>query len=227
TVIFDKTGTLTLPEPRVDNAATIAPDLLECAARLALSSRHPLATAVAHEARQRSPYDGAIEEAGQGVRAMIDGAEARLGSAAFCGLAEHDRAEPGTSTIAFSHAGRTAILRVHQTFRPDAVEAIATLRERGLDLVILSADRPHAVAPIAARPVTTDWRGALKPAEEIHAIEALKAQGRRVLMVGDGLNDAPALAAAHVSLSPISAADITQAHADAVFVGERLAPVCD
>ena len=227
TVIFDKTGTLTLPEPRVDNATTIAPNLLECAARLALSSRHPLATAVAHKARQRSPYDGAIEEAGQGVRAMIDGAEARLGSAAFCGLAEHDRAEPGTSTIAFSHGGRTAILRVHQTFRPDAVEAIATLRERGLDLVILSGDRPHAVAPIAARLGITDWRGALKPAEKIAAIEALKAQGRRVLMVGDGLNDAPALAAAHVSLSPITAADITQAHADAVFLGERLAPVRD
>ena len=81
TVVFDKTGTLTLPEPRVDNAADLDPDLLEKAARLALSSRHPLAAAVAREARDRTPYEGAIEEPGQGVRAMIDGEEARLGSA--------------------------------------------------------------------------------------------------------------------------------------------------
>src|SRR5205085_9978012 len=151
TVIFDKTGTLTLPEPRVDNAATIAPDLLECAARLALSSRHPLAAAVAREARQRTPYDGAIEEAGQGVRAIIDGAEARLGSAAFCGIPEHDGAELGASTIAFSHAGQLAVLRVRQALRPDAVETVASLRARKLNLVILSGDRADAVGPIAAR----------------------------------------------------------------------------
>ena len=88
TVVFDKTGTLTLPEPRVVNAADLDPDLLERAARLALSSRHPLAAAVAREARDRAPFDGAIEEPGQGVRAMIDGAEARLGSRAFCGVAD-------------------------------------------------------------------------------------------------------------------------------------------
>ena len=76
-----------------------------------------------------------------------------------------------------------------------------------------------------ARSASRTGTAALKPAEKIAAIEQLKAHGRRVLMVGDGLNDAPALAAAHVSLSPISAADLTQAQADAVFLGERLAPV--
>jgi len=106
-------------------------------------------------------------------------------------------------------------------------ETVAALRARGLDLVILSGDRPEAVRPIAARLGISDWRGGLKPAEKIAAIEALKREGRHVLMVGDGLNDAPALAAAHVSLSPISAADITQAQADAVFLGERLGPVVD
>ena len=83
TVIFDKTGTLTLPDPEVD-AASIDPAMLERAARLALSSRHPLAVALARRARERTPYPGAIEEPGQGVRAVIDGQPARLGSAGFC-----------------------------------------------------------------------------------------------------------------------------------------------
>src|SRR5262245_42176028 len=80
TVVFDKTGTLTLPEPRVVNAARLCPDLLQKAARLALSSRHPLAVALSREAAARTPFDGAIEHPGQGVRALIDGVEARLGS---------------------------------------------------------------------------------------------------------------------------------------------------
>ena len=90
TVVFDKTGTLTLPEPRVANAASVGPELMELAARLALSSRHPLAIAVAREARERVPFEGAVEEPGQGVRALIDGCEARLGSAAFCGIGSSD-----------------------------------------------------------------------------------------------------------------------------------------
>lgn len=229
TVIFDKTGTLTLPEPRVDNATDLDPGLLEAAARLALSSRHPLAAALAREARERVPYAGAVEEPGQGVRAVIDGVEARLGSPAFCGVAGpaggSPQPQPGTSHIAFSHGGRGAILAVRQTLRSDAAQITRSLAEHGLDLHILSGDRPAAVAPVAARLGISQWRGGLNPAQKIAAIEALQAQGRCVLMVGDGLNDAPALAAAHVSLSPISAAHITQAHADAVFLGERLEPV--
>jgi Cu2+-exporting ATPase len=101
------------------------------------------------------------------------------------------------------------------------------LRQRGFDCRILSGDRPEAVAPIAATLGIDLWRGGCTPADKIDAIEDLKAEGRKVLMVGDGLNDAPALAAAHVSLSPISAADLTQAQADAVFLGDRLKPVQD
>jgi len=227
TVVFDKTGTLTLPEPRVANAADIDPGVLQLAARLGLSSRHPLAAAVAKEAQQHVPFEGAVEEPGQGVRAMIDGAEARLGSPAFCGVTAADPVEAGTSVIAFSRAGHGVVLQVRQALRQDAAETARALRAFGLELMILSGDRGEAVAPIAAALGIAQWQGALKPAEKIAAIDALKAAGRRVLMVGDGLNDAPALAAAHVSLSPISAADITQAQADAVFLGERLAPVRD
>ena len=228
TVVFDKTGTLTLPEPRVANADAIAPDLLEHAARLALASRHPLAVAVAREAQDRRPIDGASEEPGQGVRAVIDGVEARLGSPAFCGIADLvELDEVGTSIICFTQGGRRAVLAVRQQLRPDAATTVRALATLGLETHILSGDRPAAVAPIAQALGVAQWRGGMKPAEKISAIAALAASGRRVLMVGDGINDAPALAAAHVSLSPISAADIAQAQADAVFLGDRLAPVLD
>jgi Cu2+-exporting ATPase len=257
TVIFDKTGTLTLPERRVVNAADIGPALAQAAARLALSSRHPLAVALSCEATSRTPFDGAAEEPGQGVYVMIDGVEARLGSASFCNalpptplvpakagtrslkansrelgsrgpaFAGANGEEAGVSYIHFSYGARTAAFAIAQRLRPDAVETVQALRDLGLDLHILSGDRAEAVRPVAEMLGIPQWLGGLNPAQKIAHIEALKAQGRRVLMVGDGLNDAPALASAHVSLSPISAADVTQAQADAVFLGERLASVWD
>ena len=227
TIIFDKTGTLTLPDLTVDGAA-IDPGLLERAARLALSSHHPLAAALARRARERIPYPGAVEEPGRGVRAAIDGEEARLGSTIFCGIAETSPAsarDRDASCIAFAHAGRTAVVPIRQSLRPDAIAVTQALSARGFDLMVLSGDRPEAVAPVAERLGLKQWRAALTPAEKIACIGLLKSQGRLILMVGDGLNDAPALAAAHASLSPITAAHLAQAHADAVFLGDHLAPV--
>ena len=226
TIVFDKTGTLTLPEPCIVNSEGVDPALLEMAARLALSSRHPLALTLAKAAKGRAPYEGVTEEPGQGISVMIGGETARLGSAAFCGL-EAIEGAADASAIAFAYAGRSAIFLIRQALRPDAVSAVAALRARGFDIQVLSGDRPEAVAPVAAALGIRQGLGGLKPAEKIAIIEALKAQGRRVLMVGDGINDAPALAAAHVSLSPITAADLTQGQADAVFLGDRLMPVVE
>ena len=225
TLIFDKTGTLTLPEPRVENVAAFAPELLEHAARLALSSRHPLAQALAREARTRTPFPGAVEEPGQGVRALIDGSEARLGSAMFCGAADAPELEADVSSIVFTYGGKRAMFAIRQRLRSGAIAVVQVLAASGLDVHILSGDRAAAVEPVATALAVTHWQGGLKPADKIAVIETLKHKGRRVLMVGDGLNDAPALAAAHVSMSPISAAHIAQTHADAVFLGERLMPV--
>jgi Cu2+-exporting ATPase len=227
TIVFDKTGTLTLPEPRVDNAAAIDPELLEITARLGLSSRHPLAGAVAQEARTRLPFEGAVEETGQGIRAMVEGHEARLGSATFCGAPEMANTDTATSAIFVSYKGRAALIEVRQKLRPDAAQAVKALTGMGFEIHILSGDRPDAVRPVADELGIVNVRAGMKPADKIAAIEAMKATGKRVLMVGDGLNDAPALAAAHVSLSPITAADVTQAHADAMFIGESLRPVLD
>lgn len=228
TIVFDKTGTLTLPEPRVVNAAEVGAVLLQAASRLAQSSRHPLAMALAKESTGSLPFDGAMEEPGQGVRAVVDGVEMRLGSASFCSSPPANvSGEGGASHIYFRHGERVAAFAIAQSLRPDAVETVQALRDLGFDLHILSGDRNAAVAPVAEILGIPQWLGGMNPAEKIAFIERLKAQGRRVLMVGDGLNDAPSLAAAHVSLSPISAADVTQAQADAVFLGERLTAVLD
>jgi len=225
TVVFDKTGTLTLPEPSVVNGSSLQPLLLQKAARLALSSRHPLAVALSREATVRTPVAGAMEEPGRGVRAIIEGVEARLGSADFC-----DVSTVGTSnasTICFRHGEDFGVIEIAQSLRPDAINVVTSLRERGLDLRILSGDHVDAVASVAHALGIRHWEAGLKPAEKIARIEEWKANGHCVLMVGDGLNDAPSLAAAHVSLSPISATAVTQAQADAVFMGDNLKPVLD
>jgi Cu2+-exporting ATPase len=231
TIVLDKTGTLTLPEPDVVNAAQIPAERLMLAGRLALASRHPLAAAVARAAGAKVPLEGALEEPGQGVSAVVDGIELRLGRPSFCG-AEGEAAalahsDPQSSQIAFAHGEDRYVLAVRQRLRGDAVAVVADLRRRGLGLEILSGDRADAVESIARELGIAQWRAEVTPADKIAHIDALKRQGRKVLMVGDGLNDAPALAAADVSLSPISAVHLAQAAADAVFLGERLAPVSD
>jgi Cu2+-exporting ATPase len=116
---------------------------------------------------------------------------------------------------------------VRQRLRPDAVAVVARLERHGFMVEILSGDRDSAVAPVAQALGIDAARAAVTPADKIARIEELKRAGRNVLMVGDGLNDAPALAAADVSLSPVTAVHLTQAAADAVFLGDRLAPVAD
>ncbi|MCW2314626.1 Cu2+-exporting ATPase [Rhodoblastus acidophilus] len=223
-VVFDKTGTLTLPQPGIANADAIPADLLELAGRLARSSHHPLALALARSLRGGAPLPDARETAGQGVAAPYEGFEARLGSASFCD-AEFLAAEAEVSAIYVRAGEKVARLDIRQSLRPDAAKIVAHLRAENLDLHILSGDRPEAVAPVAEQLGVADWRGGQKPADKIAFVERLKAQGKKVLMVGDGLNDAPALAAAHASISPIDAVHLTQAQADAVFLGEKLLPV--
>jgi Cu2+-exporting ATPase len=228
-VVFDKTGTLTLPEPSVVNAGQVPPGVLAKAGRLALASRHPLAAAVAQAAGAKAPVEGAIEAPGQGVRAFVDGIEARLGSPVFCGAEREARACAATdaeaSVIAFVHGSQRHVFAVRQALRSDARAVIGRLRELGLAIEILSGDREPAVASVARALAVTRYRAGMTPADKIARIGALRRAGRKVLMVGDGLNDAPALASADVSLSPVTAVHLTQSAADAVFLGERLAPV--
>jgi Cu2+-exporting ATPase len=230
TVVFDKTGTLTTPSARIANAADVPDVALEAARALAAGSRHPVSLAIAGDTKPVRTASDLREEAGFGVSGRIDGVEAALGKPAFAG-AEAEAAAvgeryPDATLVGLRMAGhRPVVLAVQQVLRPDAVETVATLKRRGLDVKILSGDRGPAVARVAGQLGIEEWQAGLKPADKIAALEALEARGHRVLMVGDGLNDAPALAAASVSMSPVSAVDLSQAAADVVFLGERLAPI--
>jgi P-type Cu2+ transporter len=228
-VIFDKTGTLTLPELEVVNAAEIPADVVALAGRLALSSHHPLAAAVAVTAGAKSPLSGAIEEPGQGVRARVGDIELRLGRPSFCGAeplaVPGANLDPEASVVAFSRGEDKYLFSVRQALRPDAGAIMSALKARGIAVEILSGDREPAVAAAARALGIDEWRAGVTPAEKIARIEELKRRGCKVMMVGDGMNDAPSLAAAYVSMSPISAAHLSQATADLVFLGRPLAPV--
>ncbi|HEV7338075.1 MAG TPA: heavy metal translocating P-type ATPase [Bosea sp. (in: a-proteobacteria)] len=229
TVVFDKTGTLTLPEPGLSNLVAIAPDVLAAAGALAAASRHPLARPIAMAAGEPRPLETVREHHGLGLSATVDEVEMRLGSIAFCGAEAEaiavSAAYPAASLIAWRHGARCAVFAVDQHLRPDAAASIRELRTLGLDVVILSGDRAEAVAPLAEALGIAEFKAGQRPDEKIAELERLAAAGRRTLMVGDGLNDAPALARAHASMSPISATQLAQASADIVFLGEELAPV--
>jgi P-type Cu2+ transporter len=188
-----------------------------------------VAAAVAQAAGAKSPLVGVVEEAGQGVRAKIGGVEVRLGKPSFCGAEQQARNavidDPEASIAAFSRGEEKYLFTVRQGLRPDAKSVVAALQERGIEVEILSGDREAAVMGAAAALGVDAWRAGVTPADKIARIEALKRHGFKVMMVGDGMNDAPSLAAAHVSMSPISAAHLSQATADLVFLGKPLAPV--
>jgi Cu2+-exporting ATPase len=230
TVVFDKTGTLTLPRPSLINADAASAEELALAGALALSSRHPLAAAVAAAAAAKTPMT-AHEFPGQGVTALYQGKRIKLGSTAYC-KAETEalavaEAYPDASLIAFRGPERAVVFAATQAPRPDAAGTVAGLRKAGYAIEILSGDRARAVEAMAMALNVSKSSAELKPADKIAALKALKRQGRNVLMVGDGLNDAPALATADASMSPISATHLTQAQADAVFLGDRLGPVAE
>jgi P-type Cu2+ transporter len=228
-VVFDKTGTLTLPELDVANAASIPPDVFELAGRLALASHHPVAAAVARAAKTKTPLAGVEEIAGQGVRGFAEGLEVRLGRPSFCGADQLANdilyRDPEASVVAFRHGTACHVFAVRQRLRPDAARAVAALQRCGIGVEILSGDREPAVRHAAQSLGIHEWRAGVTPADKIARIDELKRQDVKVMMVGDGMNDAPALAAAHVSMSPVTATHLSQATADLVFLGEHLTPV--
>lgn len=230
TIVFDKTGTLTRGEPSLSNASEIDDRTLAAAASLAVASRHPYSRAVVRTARERglafAVADGVVEEPGSGLRSETPRGERRLGSAVWVDAASAGTDGAETSSLWFREgSGPPVALRFDDALRSDAKTLLSELRAAGYRVCLLSGDREAAVRSAAAEVGIEEWAAEVRPDGKIARLEELKGQGCRVLMVGDGLNDAPALAAAHASLSPSTAADVSQTASDAVFQGESLAPV--
>ena len=217
-VLFDKTGTLTLGAPRADIAALDA-KARAVALGLAQASRHPLSRGLAAACLRAGVEPAAItdiaEVSGKGLTGTWQG---------LCVALEKPEGEGQAlaATLRIGDAAQT--ITFADPLRTDAGATLAALRHEGLTASILSGDRAAPVDVIAAE-LGLAAQAEASPQAKLAALEALKAQGRRPLMVGDGLNDGPALAAAHASIAPGTASDASQQAADAVFIGEALMPV--
>jgi len=219
-VIFDKTGTLTLG--RLELLPGSDPTSLGIAAAIAANSRHPLALGLVRAAGHVVPAENVKEIPGKGMEWPAPDGIWRLGSAAYTEQPDDQSSDHVLWLTAPS--GQATSFRFSDSKRPDAVEIVATL-QKAHQVEICSGDRPAPVRSLADQLGISHWRAAQSPADKVRYLEGLRAQGHRVLMVGDGLNDAPALSAAHVSMAPSNAADISQNAADLVFQGDRLQPV--
>jgi Cu2+-exporting ATPase len=227
-VVFDKTGTLTLGRPELLEADSISDDALMAAAGLASASKHPYAQAIVEAAEKRLqrvvPASNVEEVPGRGLKRVLAQGEERLGSAEWCGIESGGEG----SEVWYRRDWMPPVrFRFADSVRSDAADVVAALKRQGYRVALLSGDRTAVAERIAREAGIETWRAELKPAAKIAWLDACARDGRKVLMVGDGLNDAPALAAAHASMSPASAADISQRAADFVFQGEKLAPVLD
>ncbi|MGD8326613.1 MAG: heavy metal translocating P-type ATPase [Sphingomonadales bacterium] len=224
TVVFDKTGTLTKGAPQLVEDGSYDEKDLALAAALGRHSKHPLAKAIAAKSDASIALDAIQEFPGNGIEAIYEGENVRLGRKVWvCGEESEGRLGP---ELWLKYGGMPAQgFHFTDELRDDAKVAIDALKAKGLDIHLLSGDRESVARHVGALLGIEHIHGDCRPDDKIRVLQDLKAQGRKVLMVGDGLNDAPALKTAFASISPASAADLAQASADFVFQGEALMAV--
>jgi Cu2+-exporting ATPase len=222
-VVFDKTGTLTLGAPTPTNLDLLPSDALAVALGLAAGSSHPLAAALTRAARILPAEVTDLKEVpGYGIEAQYNSQTVRLGRAEWVG------AIPAAETATYlSFAGQTHAILFADKLRPGAETAVAAMKKAGLQLILLSGDAEAPVADLAIRLGIGEWASGQLPSEKRAHVQAMQDQGRKVLMIGDGLNDTAALAQAYVSISPASALDAARTASDIVLLGQDMAPVAD
>ncbi|WP_282170443.1 heavy metal translocating P-type ATPase [Ruegeria atlantica] len=227
TVVFDKTGTLTSGTPELTNLEDHSRADLEIALALAEASSHPLSVSLAKFTRDAgikpARLEDVVEVPGYGTEGTYRGQPVRLGRAVWTGATEGDQtaawlAVTGQSPVAFLFS---------DSLRPGAAEAVQAFRDGGKSVVLISGDTRGAVQTLADKLGIETWIAEALPQDKATHVQELSDQGRHVLMVGDGLNDTAALAAAHVSISPASALDAARVASDIVLLGNDLSPIAD
>ncbi len=227
TVVFDKTGTLTSGAPEVTNLGDHTIADLEIALALAEASAHPLSVSLAKAAREAGIKPAKLrditEVPGFGTEAEYRNQRVRLGRAAWVG------AEQGVETSAWLSVGSNApvAFRFTDALRPGAAEAVSGFAKAGKQVILISGDSTGAVKALAEKLGIETWIAEALPQDKAQRIQELSENGHKVLMVGDGLNDTAALAAAHVSISPASALDAARVASDIVLLGTDLSPIAD
>lgn len=237
-VVFDKTGSLTLGKPqlvevlRLDDGVFRALDrdkrqpYLKLAASLSASSKHPISQAIVKS------YDGPLEalqieeKKGFGLRASYEGVEVKLGRRDFCDVAVMAELDTKNYVMSFMKYGDETLLFLFlDALKEDAQEVVHCLKKQGREVILLSGDVKNNVAAIAKQVAIDHYYFEKTPLDKLQFLQDLKAQNKKILMVGDGINDAPALALADVSMSFCQATDIAQNIADIIIQGQKLFPI--
>ncbi len=233
-LVFDKTGTLTYGRLSVRHVVALdgrsEADVSALAAALEAGSEHPIARALREAATPTRSASQIRNTPGRGVEGTLDGREYRLGSPRFvaAGASPPADAADGASWVALAEdAAVIAWFALADTPRPDAAAALAALRAQGLRLHLLSGDAEGAVKATAQQLGIADWQAGALPEDKLAYVKTLQQQHRIVAMVGDGINDAPVLAGAQVSIAMGEGADVAQAAADMVMLGNRLATLSE
>lgn len=240
TVVFDKTGTLTRDTMKLTHVRTRkglnVSQARSMAAALASHSSHPLSRALAESCGEQDWVSLDVQEvAGQGIKAYLlpmqsvsehaEGQRVRLGSPRFCGVTAEVNSNEGPQVCLSDAEGWVATFEFSEEIRADAIEAAQQLRQQAVNLAIFSGDQQKAVDRVGQMLNIPEARGACSPQDKLVLLQDMQCQQHRVAMVGDGLNDGPILAAAHVSLAFGQAVPLAQARSDIVVMGERLLAV--
>jgi Cu2+-exporting ATPase len=229
-VVFDKTGTLTVGQPEVlettlhdDNRSET--ECLAIAAALEAASTHPIARAFREHGAGMQARDARVR-VGKGVEGIIDGQCWRIGTEEFVGGAAGEIANDNGTQVLLANEDRiVAAFTIDDALRDDASDTIRTLQDSGLRISLFSGDRASAVDRVAAELGIADARAGCSPDDKLTAIRSLQEAGETVVMVGDGINDAPVLAGADASIAPSHAATLAQSTADVLMLGPSLRPI--
>ncbi len=242
TIIFDKTGTLTEDHIQVQSInhkeGLSEHSVLALAAALAQHSMHPVSRAITSESLRHAPKDSTFtlddihEEVGAGMSAKLIGrnhelesisGQIKLGSAKFCGITSHiDQIQ---QVFLSDEHGWLATFDLQEAIKPNTAKSITELRDMHLAIELLSGDQAHTVESLCASVGIRTFMAACSPDDKLTRLHALKQQNKKILMVGDGLNDGPILASAHVSIAMGKGVPLTLAHADYILLNGDISQI--